>query len=89
MSAVPTYLLNMLGLGPLAEALQNPEAQQQILNLMAGIVETSRAVQRIEQKLDMLLAEHNLGQASYPPAILEPPIGHIEPSTTGGSGNGR
>lgn len=88
------YLLDMLGLGPLADAMQSPEAQQQVLAMIQGLVTMGATVQRIEQKLDMLLAEHNLGPASYPVQILEPPatpIGTttIAPPPTTGNGDGR
>lgn len=50
------YLLEMLGLGPLADAMQSPEAQAQVMAIFQGMVETHQRVQRIEAKLDLLLS---------------------------------
>lgn len=75
-----TYVLELFGLGRLADAMQplidaanNPEAQAQVMGLIQGLIQTTQTVQRIEMKLDVLLADRGLGSAHYPPEVLAPP----------------
>lgn len=51
-----SFLFEMLGLKPIMEAMQSPEAQALILGLPAAIAETHQGIKRIEEKLDRLLA---------------------------------
>jgi hypothetical protein len=47
---------NMLGLGPLLGAINDPNFQHQIKVIVASITSTSEATARIEAKLDLILS---------------------------------
>jgi hypothetical protein len=63
MTDTTTMFANMLGLGPVLAAINDPSFHRQVAGFVAAVTDVQQRVARIEQKLDLLMGTHNANPA--------------------------